>query len=209
MEVPGYNGVSNGTCNFWGSASGPSGFGPGPASASSVSGNVTFLPWWAAAGGPCTGGLVFCPSSTKVNVRWHYSANGSSGSWSGTKSTNCQDGSVAIGPQAMGGRSQTCARNDSEGRLRLRSLGQQVFVHGPQVSGAKVVFQARCVPVCPGRKTPLPSRWPTARIRSPTRVGTDPAIRTTPSSIRGRSRFPTSGPVARCDSTREELSQRT
>jgi hypothetical protein len=144
VEVPGYNGVSNGTCNFWGSASGPSGFGPGPASASSVSGNVTFLPWWTAAGGPCTGGLVFCPSGTKVNVRWHYSANGSSGSWSGTKSTNCQDGSVAIGPQAMEGDLKVAPGTTVKVGYDF-SLSGNKSSYTAQVSGAKVVFQARCV----------------------------------------------------------------
>jgi len=44
-----------------------------------------------------------CPQSGSVNVRFHYSANGSSGSWSGTTSTNCATGAVTIGPQAMEG----------------------------------------------------------------------------------------------------------
>ena len=44
-----------------------------------------------------------CPPSGNVNVRWHYSANGTSGSWSGTTSTSCADGSVTMGPQSMEG----------------------------------------------------------------------------------------------------------
>jgi predicted outer membrane repeat protein len=40
--------------------------------------------------------------TSKVNVRFHYAANGSAGGWSATK-TVTQSGSVTIGPQAMGG----------------------------------------------------------------------------------------------------------
>jgi hypothetical protein len=38
----------------------------------------------------------------KVNVRWHYSANGTSGSWSGTQSAACGS-TLSMGPQAMEG----------------------------------------------------------------------------------------------------------
>jgi len=43
-----------------------------------------------------------CPPGTKANFRWHYSANGSSGAWSGPKSIICP-GSLSMGPQAMDG----------------------------------------------------------------------------------------------------------
>lgn len=43
-----------------------------------------------------------CPADTQANFRWHYSANGSSGSWSGTKTASCP-GSLTMGPQAMEG----------------------------------------------------------------------------------------------------------
>ncbi len=44
-----------------------------------------------------------CPASPpKVNVRWHYSANGTSGSWSGTQSASCGQ-TISMGPQAMEG----------------------------------------------------------------------------------------------------------
>ena len=43
-----------------------------------------------------------CPGE-KINFRWHYSANGSSGSWSGTKSTTCDGSTLTMGPQAMEG----------------------------------------------------------------------------------------------------------
>jgi len=44
-----------------------------------------------------------CPPGQKVNFRWHYSVDGSSGSWSGTGGTTCGGSSVSIGPQAMEG----------------------------------------------------------------------------------------------------------
>ena len=43
-----------------------------------------------------------CPAGTTANFRWHYSANGSSGSWSGTRTGTCP-GTLTIGPQAMEG----------------------------------------------------------------------------------------------------------
>lgn len=43
-----------------------------------------------------------CPAGTKANFRWHYSANGSSGSWSGTKTATCPSW-LTEGPQAMEG----------------------------------------------------------------------------------------------------------
>jgi hypothetical protein len=39
---------------------------------------------------------------SKANFRWHYSANGSSGSWSATTTESCP-GSFSMGPQAMEG----------------------------------------------------------------------------------------------------------
>jgi hypothetical protein len=46
-----------------------------------------------------------CPSGTKANFRWHYSANGSAGGWSGTKTEACP-GTFSMGPQAMEGNLQ-------------------------------------------------------------------------------------------------------
>ena len=45
--------------------------------------------------------IAGCPNGQNLNVRWHYSAGGSSGSWSGTGS--CANGAVTLGPQAMEG----------------------------------------------------------------------------------------------------------
>jgi hypothetical protein len=46
-----------------------------------------------------------CPPGTSIHVRWHYSANNSSGSWSGTTAFSCP-GQVSMGPQAMEGNLQ-------------------------------------------------------------------------------------------------------
>ena len=50
--------------------------------------------------GPCA--PPPCPQGTSIHVRWHYSANGSSGSWSATTSFTCPS-SISMGPQAMEG----------------------------------------------------------------------------------------------------------
>jgi hypothetical protein len=51
-------------------------------------------------------GTQSCPANPpKVNVRWHYSANGTSGSWSGTGGAQC-GGTIKLGPQAMEGNLQ-------------------------------------------------------------------------------------------------------
>jgi len=84
-----------------------------------------------------------CPSGTKANVRWHYSANGSSGSWSGTQSAVCPS-SLTMGPQAM------------EGDLKLSpgttlQVGDDFTVPGNHasfsltVNNPQVVFAVRCV----------------------------------------------------------------
>jgi hypothetical protein len=43
-----------------------------------------------------------CPAGQKINLRWHYSANGSAGSWSATQSTICP-GWISTHAQAMEG----------------------------------------------------------------------------------------------------------
>jgi Bacterial Ig-like domain (group 3) len=52
---------------------------------------------------PLTQLVTGCPPGTKANFRWHYSANGSAGGWSGTATQACP-GSFSMGPQAMEGR---------------------------------------------------------------------------------------------------------
>jgi len=84
-----------------------------------------------------------CPQGTRANFRWHYSANGSAGSWSGTKTAVCPS-SLTMGPQAM------------EGDLKVSpgstmKVGYDFTVPGNHatlfltVSHPKVVFAVRCV----------------------------------------------------------------
>jgi PKD repeat protein len=85
-----------------------------------------------------------CPASGSINVRWHYSANGSSGSWSGTKSTSCKDGSVVIGPQAMEGDLKVnpgaTLKTGYDFTLPGNKTPYTALVENPQV-----VFQVHCV----------------------------------------------------------------
>jgi hypothetical protein len=78
-----------------------------------------------------------------VNARWHYSANGSSGSWSGTQSTSCQDGSVSIGPQAMEGDLKVAPGTTLKVGYDF-TLPGNTSAFTADVSNAAVVFQAAC-----------------------------------------------------------------
>ena len=84
-----------------------------------------------------------CPPGTKANFRWHYSANGSPGAWSGQKSIICP-GSLSMGPQAM------------EGDLKVSpgvtlKVGYDFAVPGNKaslsltVNNPQVVLTVRCV----------------------------------------------------------------
>ena len=92
--------------------------------------------------------VIACPASGKVNTRWHYSANGSSGSWSGTTSTSCTNGSVKIGPQAMEGDLKvnpgTTLKAGYDFTLPGNHNAYTALVVNPQV-----VFQADCVSGAP------------------------------------------------------------
>ena len=67
VENPGYNGIANGTCNWWGASNGPSGAGSG--SGSSVSANVDFSLWLITSNlaGGCTGSTAK-PTVLSVNM---------------------------------------------------------------------------------------------------------------------------------------------
>ena len=83
-----------------------------------------------------------CPTGTSANFRWHYSANGSAGSWSGTQSALCP-APLDMGPQAM------------EGDLKVSpgttlTVGYDFTVPGNHaslsltVSNPRVVFAVAC-----------------------------------------------------------------
>jgi hypothetical protein len=84
-----------------------------------------------------------CPPGTKANFRWHYSANGSSGSWSGTKSTVCPN-SLTMGPQAMEGDLKVSPGTTLEAGYDFTVPGNHasfpLTVNNPQV-----IFAVRCV----------------------------------------------------------------
>jgi len=84
-----------------------------------------------------------CPQGTKVNFRWHYSALGSSGSWSGTKGAPCPS-SLTMGPQAMEGDLKVPPGTTLEAGYDLTVPGNnQVLTIA--VANPQVVFTARCV----------------------------------------------------------------
>ena len=91
-----------------------------------------------------------CP----LNVRWHYSANGSKGGWSKTKSASCQTGFVSIGPQAMEGDLKlnpgTPIKTGYDFSLPGNKVGRTAIV-----TDAKVVFQLRCVSGAPAAPSTL------------------------------------------------------
>lgn len=92
---------------------------------------------------------VACPTNSsgkigKVNVRFHYRANGSSGSWSATKSTSCTDGSVVIGPQAMAGDLKLSPDAALEAGYSFTLPGNNLPFTAT-VSNSSVVFQLNCV----------------------------------------------------------------
>ena len=92
--------------------------------------------------GPCHPPST-CPPGKKLNFRWHYSANGTSGSWSGTKSAFCPQ-PITMGPQAMEGNLQVAPGAILKAGYSFTSPGNNAsfFVN---VSSAQVVFPYTCV----------------------------------------------------------------
>jgi hypothetical protein len=77
------SGTLNATCNWWGSACGPTHASNPGGTGDRVSNNVTFNPWSSAAGGPCTplaptlisptNGTTFVPANSTITYRWNAS----------------------------------------------------------------------------------------------------------------------------------------
>jgi hypothetical protein len=84
-----------------------------------------------------------CPQGQKLNFRWHYSANGSSGSWSGTQSTVCS-GSISEGPQAMEGDLKVAPGTTLIAGYDFTSPGNNT-PFSVTVTNPQVVFTLRCV----------------------------------------------------------------
>jgi uncharacterized repeat protein (TIGR01451 family) len=85
-----------------------------------------------------------CPSNPpKVNVRWHYSANGTSGSWSGTQGATC-GATVTLGPQAMEGDLKVAPGTTLKTGYDFTLPGnKQTF--NITFTNPQVVFTVRCV----------------------------------------------------------------
>jgi len=84
-----------------------------------------------------------CPPGPSVHVRWHYSANGSSGSWSATKAFACP-GPVSMGPQAMEGNLQVAPGATLKAGYDFTIPGDNnsVFV---TFANPEVIFNVKCV----------------------------------------------------------------
>jgi len=101
-----------------------------------------------------------CPSGQKLNVRWHYSAIGTSGSWSGTQSTICP-GSVVEGPQAMEGDLKLTPGTVLNAGYDFTSPGNNAtFV--VSVNNPAVRFTLRCVSGATPSQTTLTLSMPSA-----------------------------------------------
>ena len=75
----------------------------------------------------------------KANFRWHYSANGTSGSWSATTAQTC--GSFSMGPQSMEGDLKVSPGDTLEAGYDFKVSGSASSV---TVSNAQVLFTVRC-----------------------------------------------------------------
>jgi hypothetical protein len=84
-----------------------------------------------------------CPQGTKANFRWHYSANGTSGSWSGTRGAPCPS-PLTMGPQAMEGDLKVSPGTVLKAGYDLTVPGNNQAL-SITVANPQVVFTARCV----------------------------------------------------------------
>ena len=88
--------------------------------------------------------IVTCPSHGSINVRFHYSANGSAGGWSATRSTDCSDASLAIGPQAMEGDLKVNPGTTIKTGYDFTLPGNHTAFTALAIN-PRTVFQVRCV----------------------------------------------------------------
>ena len=84
-----------------------------------------------------------CPPGTKANFRWHYTANGSAGGWSGTATQACP-GNFSMGPQAMDGNLQVTPGATLQAGYDFTLPGNTSSLT-MTVSAAQVTFAVRCV----------------------------------------------------------------
>lgn len=84
-----------------------------------------------------------CSPGTTANFRWHYSANGSAGGWSGTNAASCP-GSLAVGPQAMEGDLKVTPGTTIQAGYDLTVPGNHTTLT-LTVGTPQVTFTVRCV----------------------------------------------------------------
>lgn len=84
-----------------------------------------------------------CPPGTKANFRWHYTANGSAGGWSGTATQACP-GNFSMGPQAMDGNLQVTPGAALQAGYDFTLPGNTNSLT-MTVSAAQVTFAVSCV----------------------------------------------------------------
>jgi YVTN family beta-propeller protein len=84
-----------------------------------------------------------CPSGTKANFRWHYTASGNAGGWSGTATQACP-GSITMGPQAMDGNLQVAPGATLQAGYDFTLPGNTTSLT-MTVSAAQVTFAVACV----------------------------------------------------------------
>lgn len=104
--------------------------------------------------------VITCPPGTKANFRWHYGASGSPGGWSGTQSAVCP-GSLAMGPQAMGGDLKVSPGTTLEAGYDFTVPGNHASF-SLTVGTPRVVFAVACVsgatPPSSTFTVPMPTR---------------------------------------------------
>jgi hypothetical protein len=83
-----------------------------------------------------------CPF-LKANFRWHYSANGTSGSWSGTQTGHCGS-PLTMGPQAMEGDLKVSPGTELIAGYDFTLPGNKTSV-SVTVNNPQVVFTVHCV----------------------------------------------------------------
>jgi hypothetical protein len=122
--------------------------------------------WTVDGGGSATAGpitLSGCtpPCTTSIHVRWHYSADGSSGSWSATTGFACP-GTVKMGPQAMEGSLQVApgATLKAGYDFTIPGNNNSVFV---TFTNPAVTFNVKCA-------NGLTPTVPTVTVSMPTQV---------------------------------------
>jgi hypothetical protein len=107
-----------------------------------------------------------CQPGSKANLRWHYSANGSSGGWSGTQTQSCGS-TFTMGPQAMEGNQTVKPGTVISAGFDFTLPGNNTL-HTVTFSDAQVTFPV----VCAGGATPLQQSF-TISLGSPSYTAPD------------------------------------